>query len=62
MTRNKDPNILLLLVFEVNLDKHFISRENFTLLDLMGDLGGLKIGLISASHFILILLNYGYFD
>ena len=60
--RVKDSNTILFLSFEVLLDLHQISREHFSVLDLMGDIGGVQAILISFFQFILFFLNYRYFD
>ena len=53
---------MLDLFFEVNLDKHVILRENYNILDLLGDVGGVQAILISFFQFILYLTNYHHFD
>ena len=60
--RIKNPNNLLYLSFEVSRHKHFISRENFTVLDLLGEIGGLQGFLISLCQFVLYFINYQHFD
>ena len=61
-TRIKDSSTVLFLAFEMSLDKHVITREHFSVLDLLGDIGGVQAILISLIQFILFFLNYHHFD
>ena len=38
--RAQDRNIVMDLLFEVSLDRHLILRENYNVLDFLGDIGG----------------------
>ena len=58
----KTPNIVLNLLIDLNLDKHLTERENFQLLDFLGDIGGVQAILISFFQFILFFINYNHFD
>ena len=58
----KTPNIVLDLLIDLNLDKHLTERENFQLLDFLGDIGGVQAILISFFQFILFFINYNHFD
>ena len=50
------------LQYEVDMDKHIIFRENYHILDLLGDIGGIQAILISFFQFILFFTNYHHFD
>ena len=56
------PNVVLELLIEVNLDMNLILRENFEILDLLGDVGGMQAILISFFQFVLFFFNYHHFD
>ena len=53
---------MLDLYFEVSLDKDVILRENYNILDLLGEVGGVQAILISFFQFILYFTNYHHFD
>ena len=50
------------VTIEMNLDLRVISRDGYTLLDWVSDVGGVQGMLISASAFVLSILNFNYFD
>ena len=60
--RAQDRNIVMDLLFEVSLDRHVILRENYNVLDFMGDIGGVQGILISLVQFFLFFINYNHFD
>ena len=62
LPRRKDTNVPMYLAFEVSLNKHIITREHFSVLDLLGDIGGVQAALFSIVHTVLFFLNYRYFD
>ena len=53
---------VIYLQYEVDFDKHLIFRENYHILDLLGDIGGIQAILMSFFQFVLFFLNYRYFD
>ena len=46
----------------MNLDLRVVSRDGYTLLDLISDIGGAQGMLISLSAFFLSIWNHNYFD
>ena len=50
------------MLFEVSLDRNIILRENYNVLDFLGDIGGVQALLISLAQFMLVIINYNHFD
>ena len=50
------------LMLEVSLDRNIVLRENYNVLDFLGDIGGVQALLISLVQFMLVFINYGHFD
>jgi len=46
----------------MNLDKQVISRDGYTFLDWVSDVGGMQGMLISAMAVLLGIWNHNYFD
>lgn len=50
------------IALEMNLDQTVISREGYTVLDLLSDIGGIQ-GVVGSALVVLIsILNYNHFD
>ena len=49
-------------MFEINLDTTVIDRQAYSVLDFLGDIGGLAEALIYISSFTLAIINLGKFD
>ena len=47
--------------FELNLDLTVIDRQVYSLLDWLGDMGGMLEALVYLSTFVLAIINYGQF-
>ena len=46
----------------MSLDRHLTVRDNFQLLDMLGDIGGVQAILFSIFQFVLFFINYNNFD
>ena len=49
-------------MFEINLDTTVIDRQAYSVLDFLGDIGGLAEALLYISSFTLAIVNLGKFD
>ena len=52
------PDMIFSISMEVNPDLAVISRNNYTVLDLLSDVGGLAEVLIFTSSLMVYILNY----
>ena len=50
------------MTYEKDLDLTVIDRQVYSVLDLLGDVGGLAEALMYIGAFILAFLHYGKFD
>ena len=58
----KDYNAQFDFTIQVNLDQKIISRDGYTFLDFLSDIGGIQGMLISGVAYCLAMWNYNYFD
>ena len=57
------PNrVHLAIAYELNLNLETLDRQVYSLLDLLGDIGGLSEALVFFGSLILFFLQYGQFD
>lgn len=54
----KDPNLVVQVSFEVNLDLRLKHRFGYTVLDLLSDIGGVTSILYTFFGFLLSVWNY----
>ena len=57
-----DEFTAMTLSFEVNMDQIVITRSNYTVLDLLSDIGGIQGILAPILSIPLIFFNYKHFD
>ena len=58
----KDNIVQMEINIEMNLDLTVISREGYTILDFLSDIGGMQGMIFSGLAVALTFLNYNYFD
>ena len=58
----KDYDIQVDITFEMNMDQLVISRDGYTILDWLSDIGGIQGIFISALAIFISLCNYNYLD
>ena len=58
----KDRHTVMSINVEMSLDKLDIERENYSILDVLSDAGGIQSILTAAFSAIIAVLNYKYFD
>ena len=56
------PGEVLSLSFEMNLDLLFVSRDGYTAIDALSDIGGIESIIISGITIFLSVWNYKHFD
>ena len=56
------PSEVLSLSFEMNLDLLFVSRDGYTAIDALSDIGGIESIIISGITIFLSIWNYKHFD
>ena len=49
-------------MYEMSLDLLIVSRNSYTLLDILSDVGGIESIFVTCISLILSILNYKYFD
>ena len=62
MPYERDAEVQTDVTFERNMDLTVISRDGYTVLDYISDIGGIQGILISFIAIILSLWNYNYLD
>ena len=55
-------NVHIQVTFEFDLDLTVIDRQVYSILDFLGDIGGLGEALFFLGGALLVLLQYGQFD
>ena len=58
----KDYDVQMEISVEMNLDLTVISREGYTILDFISDIGGMQVMIFSFLAVVLTFWNYNYFD
>ena len=58
----KDYDVLMEINIEMNLDQNVISRQGYTILDFLSDIGGMQYMLFSSLAIILAICNYNHLD
>ena len=53
-----DPNDLVIITLEMNLDKIYIKRLSYGFLDVLSDIGGIAQAFTAAATLILSIFNY----
>ena len=57
-----NPQLIGSLDFEMDLDLLFLERNNYTMLDMLSDIGGISSIMISAMLFLLQVINYNHLE
>lgn len=58
----KDYDAMMDITVEMDLDLNILARENYTVLDLLSDIGGIQGILMSGFAMVLGVFNYGHFS
>ena len=58
----RKPGIIIALSFEIDLDQTDIKRIEYTILDLLSDIGGIQSNLIFLFSIMLSIWNHNNFD
>ena len=61
-SQEKDLNVQMDIMIEMNLDMGILSRSGYTFIDVLSDVGGIQGLLISAISIIIGFFNYNHFD
>ena len=62
MSQEFDELVLNEIVFDLNLDLIVVSRDLYTILDWLSDIGGIHGMLISAIAVVIGYMNFKFFD
>ena len=57
-----EPEIIMVVTFELNADMTLIERNNYTFVDVAADIGGLQAILAGFLSAILSIVNYNNFS
>ena len=57
-----DDDVMANISIEMNLDLKFVSREGYTILDLISDIGGIQGIMLSFLAYVLSIFNYNLLE